>query len=871
MAGNRTGKDSGSSEEQSPPRSAARSNNRARDANLLRHIAAGLAPPGSQDFFPSLVKYLCLDLDVNYAVVGELDGADLTARTLAVWADGKIADNFQYHLADTPCQNVIGKGPCVHARDVRRLFPRDRYLADWKVESYAGAPLFGAGGRVLGLLAVMSRRPLRNQRKAMQLLQILAVSAAAELERGRAERALNEAHGRFEAIIENAPLLAVQGYDAEGRVVFWNKASENLYGFKSADMLGKRLGGSMLAPEDALEFERLARDALARGAAAPAREWATKTAAGETRWIMSSMFPIGHGDQALVVCMDMDISVCKASEEESRKLTSAVQQTADSVVITDRAGVIEYVNQAFEDMTGYPRGEALGAKLDILKSGMHDADFYRRLWASIIAGETFRDVFINRRKNGDVYYEEKTITPLKDDQGRITHFIATGKDITERMQAHERLHYLAHHDALTGLPNRVLVMDRLEQALIRAHLHQRLVGVMFLDLDRFKNINDTLGHDIGDRFLKVMAERLRRSVHEGDTVARLGGDEFAILFEDVQHAEELPVVASRILGVFAEPFALDGREFYITASIGISIYPNDGVDAPTLLKNADAAMYRAKGQGRNNYQFCSSGMGGQAFKRLTLDAGLRHALERGEFVLHYQPQVDAKSGRICGMEALVRWRHPELGMIPPLQFIALADETGLIIPIGEWILGVADAQAREWRAQGIGPAHMAINISARQFNEPVFVDGVRRLTQGLAPEAGLMELEIAEGVIMKDAETTADRLRALQDMGLRFAIDDFGTGYSSLSQLRRLPIHTLKIDHSFIRDVTTDQEGAEIVKTIIAMAHGLKLRVVAEGVETAEQAAFLRSHGCDTMQGYFYSHPLPADEATRLLREERRL
>ncbi len=688
----------------------------------------------------------------------------------------------------------------------------------------------------------------------------------AEQELRVAHVALEAAHGQLSAIIENTPTVAMQGCDQRGTIAFWNRASETLFGYTAADIIGKRLGDLIFPPETAAEFEELMGKVLASGEPAPNREWTTTTATGDLRWVMTSIFPIHFADnQSLVICMEVDITARKRSEEKMRKLSSAIQQTADAVMITDCTGAIEYVNEAFEKMTGYSSSDVVGKSPNIIKSGMHEPEFYGRIWKTIRSGETFRDVFINRKKNGDIYYEEKTITPLKDDQGNITNFISTGKDITERMQTQERLQFLTHHDALTSLPNRLLFMDRVSHALIRAHWHQRVIAVMFLDLDRFKTINDSLGHNVGDHFLQLIATRLVSSVREGDTVARVGGDEFAILLEDVAHAEDVSAIAHKIITAFSRPYTLHGHELFITTSIGVSLYPTDATDAMMLLKRADAAMYRAKELGKNNYQFYSADMGAMDFERLTMESSLRHALKRNEFRLLYQPQVDLRTGRIIGTEALLRWQHPEFGLIAPLQFITLAEETGMIGPIGEWVTRTACQQLLAWRDAGFGPLRMAINVSGRQFNEAVFIDLIGRLLKEINLDPQLLELEITESVIMDNAQVTIEKLRALHAMGVRFAIDDFGTGYSSLSYLRRFAINTLKIDKSFISDIASDQDDAEIVKSIIAMAHSLKLDVIAEGVESNEILEFLRRYGCDGVQGHLFSHPLSAEEMTELL------
>ncbi len=556
-------------------------------------------------------------------------------------------------------------------------------------------------------------------------------------------------------------------------------------------------------------------------------------------------------------------------EAERRKLSSAVEQTADAVIVTNREGVIEYINSAFESVTGYSRAEAVGQTPSLVKSGKHDKEFYAELWRTILAGQVYRNIFINRRKDGLLYHEEKTITPIKDDQGRITHFVSTGKDITERMQAQERLQYLAYHDVLTTLPNRVLFMDRLEQALTRAPRRARQLAVIFLDLDRFKVINDTLGHDFGDRLLQVLAERLGGCVREGDTVARVGGDEFAILLDDMASNDDVVFVARKIIEVFAKPLNVYERELFVTTSVGISVFPNDGEDAKSLLKNADTAMYRAKEAGRNTYQFYSADMSVKAVERLTLETGLRRALEREELVLYYQPIIDLKSGAIIAAEALLRWQHPQLGLVQPAEFIPLLEETGLIVPVGEWVMRQACQQACAWQQQWKRPLRVTVNLSARQFSALNLTAQVTQLLKATQLDPALLEFEITESILMQQAESTIETLGRLGAMGCRFAIDDFGTGYSSLAYLRRFPINVLKIDRSFVRDIPGDNDDAAIVSTIIAMAHNLKLQVVAEGVETEQQLAFLRASGCDSVQGYLFSRPVPAAEFLRLLSMEK--
>ena len=436
-----------------------------------------------------------------------------------------------------------------------------------------------------------------------------------------------------------------------------------------------------------------------------------------------------------------------------------------------------------------------------------------------------------------------------------------------RKQAEERVLRLAHYDELTGLPNRNMFNQQLTRALAQARRHDKPLAILFVDLDRFKNINDTLGHEAGDRVLKEIAGRLRGCLREVDTIGRLGGDEFVVLIEELPQPAQVAVVAQKILAAVAKPFVLDAQEFHITASIGISTYPADSEDMQSLLKNADISMYRAKEQGKNNFQFYSAQMNVHTLERLAMESDLRRALQRNEFVLHYQPKVDIASGRICGVEALVRWQQPGKALIPPAQFIALAEETGLIVPIGEWVLKTACVQNKSWQDRGLPRLRMAVNLSARQFAQENLVQDVARVLgeTGLAPAA--LELEITESMVMSNPQRAVKLLDKLKAMGIHLSIDDFGTGYSSLGYLKRFPLDSVKIDRSFIQDLPGDRDDAAITEAIIAMAHSLSLKVIAEGVETGEQLRFLRKHGCDEMQGYFFSRPLPEDEFLCLLQD----
>jgi diguanylate cyclase (GGDEF)-like protein/PAS domain S-box-containing protein len=460
-----------------------------------------------------------------------------------------------------------------------------------------------------------------------------------------------------------------------------------------------------------------------------------------------------------------------------------------------------------------------------------------------------------------------TTSPVFGVNGEVIAAVHVAKDITAQRRAEQRLQQLAHYDHLTHLPNRTLFFDRLTQALVHAQRHRRVVAVLFLDLDRFKVINDTLGHDTGDRLLQAVAERLRTAVREGDTVARFGGDEFALALVDVAEEHDVLQVADKLLHELGRPFGLDGRELFVTTSIGISLSPHDGTDAKTLMRHADAAMYRAKKLGRNNYQRYCPSQDAVTPRRLTLETSLRHALDQQEFLLHYQPKIETASGRVCGVEALLRWQHPEMGLIAPLEFVPLLEETGLIVPVGAWILQTACAQAKAWQLAGLVPIRVAVNLSARQFRERRLLDSVTAALRQGNLDARWLELELTETMLMEQADTTLTSLHDLSAMGIQIAIDDFGTGYSSLSYLTRFPIDTLKIDRSFVRDLTRDSDDAAIIQAIIVMARSLGLTVVAEGVESGEQFEFLRRNRCDEIQGYYFSRPLSTESLTLWLRE----
>ena len=685
-------------------------------------------------------------------------------------------------------------------------------------------------------------------------------------DRLRNEQRLQQAAKELDMILHNMQDTYYR-IDANGILTRVSDSVKDLLGYEPQEVIGRPMVEFYLHPE---EREAFLRKLELAGGSITNNETALRHRDGSVVWTSSNAHFI-RDEQGNVIGVEgtaRNITERKLHESQVSKLSSVLEQTADIVIVTDIDGVIEYVNPSFERVTGYTYAEAVGQTPTILSSGKHKPEFYQHMWETILSGESYTNIMINRRKDGSLYYEEKTITPIRDQTGRITHFVSTAKDISERMQVQERLQHMAHHDALTDLPNRNLFLDRLQQALIRARHHDRLVAVMFMDLDRFKNINDTLGHNTGDQLLLQLSERLKHSVRDGDTIARFGGDEFAILLDDVDNENSIAAVAQKLLQTLSEPFHVNSHELFITASIGIAIFPHDGEDPDTLLRNADVAMYRAKELGKNNYQFYSDDMSARNFERLTLENHLRHALARQQFVLYYQPQVDARLDRIVGVEALLRWQHPELGLVSPSNFIALLEETGLIEDVGKWVLETACQQSKIWHDAGFDDLLMSVNISSRQFNNTEFIDVLHSTLDhtGVNPEC--LELELTESMLMRQASSVVTALKSLNELGVRFAIDDFGTGYSSLSYLRRFPIETIKIDRSFIRDITDDPDDAAITRAIVVMARNLSLKVIAEGVETEKQLAFLEENDCHLIQGFYYSPPVPVAEMTALLEKQ---
>ncbi len=569
--------------------------------------------------------------------------------------------------------------------------------------------------------------------------------------------------------------------------------------------------------------------------------------------------PLQIDGQACLLSIIRDITERERMQEKLQQAAAVFENTAEGVMITDLEQHIVAINRAFSAITGYSESEALGQTTQLLAGSQHNQELRQEIHLGIEQDGHWQGEIWSRRKNGEPYPAWLTISAVRNGSRETTHFVAVFADITPLKHAQARLDYQAHHDPLTGLPNRLLFENHLQMALDEALNEQRRGAVLFLDLDRFKHINDTLGHPVGDLLLKGIARRLREQLREVDTVARLGGDEFIVLMPSVHCIEDVELVANKLMSAFARPFRAGEHEFFMSSSIGVSLFPEHGEDVATLVKNADAAMYRAKAKGRNRFEFYTADLSFQATERMNLENDLRRALERGELSLHYQPKQCLNDARLVGAEALLRWHHPTLGDVPPDRFIAIAEENGSIVELGDWVLEQACRQMATWQACYADFGPLAVNLSGPQLRQPHLSARIGELLQscGLSPDK--LQLEITETFVMSQKEEALPVLQSLRELGLQLAIDDFGTGYSSLSYLKRLPIDTLKIDKSFVDGLPDDPNDAAIARAIIALGRSMQLTVIAEGVETKSQERFLALEGCQQIQGYVLSRPLPAE------------
>ncbi|WP_109118415.1 EAL domain-containing protein [Azospirillum sp. TSO22-1] len=731
--------------------------------------------------------------------------------------------------------------------------------------SFTAAPLRGKDGRLLGAIETLQDITERKQ--------------AEEVRRERL------AQQRLGEIVEGSPVPTFV-IDAEHRVTHWNRACEAVIGAPAAALVGTQVQWQAFYTEE----RPVMADLIVDGAleAEIARHYPTKfrrspfiagayeaedffpKCPGGGRWLAFTAAPLHDAEGHVVGAIEtlQDVTERKRAEEAMRLYHRAVESANNGIIITDGKAhdyPVVYANPAFERMTGYPQAETLGRNPRFLLDQDREQMELEAIKSALRQKRPGSAVLRNYRRDGTLFFNELFVSPVRDETGEVTHTISVMSDITERKRYEEQLEHQANHDALTGLANRTLLMDRLEHSLACAQRYGQKPAVLFVDLDNFKTVNDTLGHDVGDHLVQAVAKRLVHCLREVDTVARLGGDEFVVVVQDAPEESDVTHVMRRIIEALGRPFTIDGSELFVTCSIGAAMYPRDGEDVATLLKNADAAMYRAKEMGRGGFQFFTREINERVCERMVIERELHGAIARGELQVFYQPQLDVRTGAIVGAEALLRWTNPRLGSVSPGRFIPVAEESGLILQVGRWVLETACDDSRRWIAEGWSNARMSVNLSARQFRQADLYHHIAELLQDAGLSNFILELELTESMVMQNPEQAIGTMRALKDIGLRLAIDDFGTGYSSLSHLRHFPLDILKVDQSFVRDITNHAEGEAIAAAVISIGHALGKKVVAEGVETDVQLDFLRGHGCDEYQGFLFSPAVPAERFRELL------
>ena len=721
---------------------------------------------------------------------------------------------------------------------------------------------------VLCLVGSQSNADLKDD----QLLQAIGMALGLSLDNLNQKEELREGEAKTRLILDSA-LDAIITIDDQGRVMSWNPQAETTFGWSQEEAVGRPLTETIIPERYRQAHSEGLKDFLASGEGPVLNQRIEVEACHRDGHefpielsIVPSLTPKGYTFSSFIRDITDRRRAEAALQSSESRFRALIERSSDGIALVDAEGTIVYAGPSTSRILGYSSDELIGAdSLTFVHPDDVPAVIARRTETRLNPGDGFTSEHRFKHKDGSWRWLESSATNLLDEPS-VGAIVINYRDVTERKQAEDTIRHQAYHDALTGLPNRALFEDRLEQAIAHASRAHEVLAVMFLDIDRFKTVNDLLGHPGGDQLLRQVGAELNALVREGDTVARVGGDEFVFLLTGLAKAEDAISAAERVIASVKEPRLLEGHEFRVSTSVGITVCPKDAEDTESLLRNADTAMYRAKERGRDNYQFYNPSMEASLLQRLSLENELRHALERDQMLVYYQPVLDIPSGRIIGSEALVRWQHHSRGLVAPDDFISLAEESGMISDLGEWVLRSACLQSKAWRNAEGDPLRLTVNISARQLEREGLVAMVQGVLKDTSFPANCLHLEITEGAMMKNVEFIIATLEDLKDMGVGITVDDFGTGYSSLSYLKRFPINTIKIDRSFVRDIPADVNDAAIVTTVITMAHSLNLTVIAEGVETQDQLQFLSDKGCDAFQGYLLSEPVPGAEFEKLLR-----
>ena len=808
-----------------------------------------------QEYFESLVEYLSRALEVDIVLIGELIENNTSVQTKAVFANGERAENIVYELTGTPCETVVCNDACVISKDAQQAFPQDLLLQDMNVEGYVGVPLFSLEGVPFGLIIALNSKPIQNEDFILTYFDLVVGRIAAEYERLRIMKLLTDQEKKFRDIAYCSSDI-IWEVNEHLEYTFSSTIPEGILGYLPEELIGRKPFDFMPAKESA-RVQALFQPVWDNRETFSALENLSIHKDGSLVYLETSGVPVfdAKGEFRGYRGLDRNITERKEKERELQLAATVLETATEAVMVTDVDKKIIKVNKAFTEITGYQRDEVLGKTPAVLTSGHHDGAFYVEMFKTLELTGKWESEIWNRKKNGSIYPQWLSVSAMYDEQGDLNGYVALFSDITKRKEYEEKIEYQANYDALTGLANRHLLKDRFASAIYRSDRNNSLVSLLFIDLDRFKQVNDSFGHTFGDRLLKQVGKRISGHVRQSDTVARLGGDEFAVIFPDLPDTHHMEDTIRTILDTLAQPYHIDNSDVYLSASIGITVYPEDGNTIEELLRNADSAMYKAKNSGRNTFQYYSADMHLEAQQRIELENALRKAVVRKEFVLHYQPVIDARTNRIVGAEALIRWQRPDVGLVYPNDFIGLAEECGLITVMGEWVLQEACSQIAQILDTCPEDFFVSVNVSCDQFKNSDMPELVAETLQanGLAPQR--LVLEITESIMLNDDCLILEQFENLRNLGIGISIDDFGTGYSSLSYLHKYPITTLKIDRSFVNEVTSENHGHALVTAILAMSESLGLKVIAEGIEQENQAGILSKEGCMYFQGYLYSKP----------------
>ncbi|MGH1463316.1 MAG: bifunctional diguanylate cyclase/phosphodiesterase [Neptuniibacter sp.] len=833
--------------------------------NSIQKLNEATSSKIGQEYFEAVVEYLAKALAVDYVFIGELADNRTSIDTLVVCAKGHIVENITYDLLGTPCEKVAGHQSCFYPDNAQKLFPNDHLLEEMGVISYLGAPLFSSSGKPIGIIVALDSKPMTNNESIQAYFDLVTGRIAAEYERRSTLKLLERQEKRFRDLITCSSDF-IWEVDENLIYTFSTSSAEGTLGYLPSEMIGKK-PFDFMPKEEAENVANAFKPFFENRESFTGLENKIIGKDGKLVHIETSGVPIFNeqGEFKGYRGIDTDISERKNRELELSLSATVLDTASEAVMVTDSNNQIIKINRAFSKITGYSEEEVLAKTPSLLKSGYHDEMFYQNLHSSLESNGKWQGEIWNKRKNDDIYPQWLSITKMDHDQDEHQGFVSVFSDITVRKEHEEKIEYQANFDALTGLANRNLMEDRFRMAMHHAEREDKKVALLFIDLDRFKQINDSLGHFVGDKLLKEVAHRIANHIRRSDTAARLGGDEFAVIIPEITSVVEVDAIVRKLISSISMPFNLDPNELYISASIGVTLYPNDGAGIKELLRNADNAMYKAKENGRDTYQFYTQEMHEESQRRHELENELHKAVLNEDFTLHYQPIVDSVSRKPIGCEALLRWSSDSLGDVSPAEFIPLAEETGLIETIGTWVLNEACDQFSKLPVGFPDDFFVSINVSSYQFQAGRFLSRVKDALNKTQLLPHNLVIEITERLMLTEDNLVLSQLEAIRELGVRLSIDDFGTGYSSLSYLNRYPMSSLKIDRSFIIDLDTNVRNQALVKAIIAMSESLGMSTVAEGIEEPEQAEFLQKNNCSSLQGFMFSKPKPFKDLANLV------